>query len=567
MRHELIGTSAAKGLALGRARLRQPHRLDIDESLIAADEVEAERARMREALIAARQELSDLREQVRGALANEVGEFIDLHSMLLGDPDLAQGLDEMIRTGRVGAGHALRLQRDRLVAVFDGIDDPYLRARREDIEHVIGRVYAALYRNPDNQVIGLAGEVLVADSVAPAELIQLSERGVVAIVSAQGSTLSHTAILARSLHMPMVTAVPEALSLINDDDALIVDGGSGRVLVEPSAEDLRQFRSEHAASTRERRALARLRRAPTRTRDGVDILLYANAETREDVAQAHALGAAGIGLYRTEFLFLNRREPPGEDEQFLAYRDLVLGMDGRPVTLRTLDLGADKADSGGIVLAHEPNPALGLRGVRLALSRPELFRTQLRAILRASGYGQVRVLTPMVTTAGEMVAVRALLDDCATELRAQGQAIAAQVPLGAMIEVPAAALSIELLLPHVDFCSVGTNDLIQYLLAADRGNDAVGALCSPQHPAVARVLAEVFEHCHRAGKPVSVCGEMAGDPAHTALLLSLGLTEFSMHPSSLLEVRRAIRDCDLGTLRQGAQAGADHGEALASTTA
>lgn len=567
MRHELIGTSAAKGLALGRARLRQPHRLDIDESLIAADEVEAERARMREALIAARQELSDLREQVRGALANEVGEFIDLHSMLLGDPDLAQGLDEMIRTGRVGAGHALRLQRDRLVAVFDGIDDPYLRARREDIEHVIGRVYAALYRNPDNQVIGLAGEVLVADSVAPAELIQLSERGVVAIVSAQGSTLSHTAILARSLHMPMVTAVPEALSLINDDDALIVDGGSGRVLVEPSAEDLRQFRSEHAASNRERRALARLRRAPTRTRDGVDILLYANAETREDVAQAHALGAAGIGLYRTEFLFLNRREPPGEDEQFLAYRDLVLGMDGRPVTLRTLDLGADKADSGGIVLAHEPNPALGLRGVRLALSRPELFRTQLRAILRASGYGQVRVLTPMVTTVDEMVAVRALLDDCAAELRAQGQAIAAQVPLGAMIEVPAAALSIELLLPHVDFCSVGTNDLIQYLLAADRGNDAVGALCSPQHPAVTRVLAEVFEHCHRAGKPVSVCGEMAGDPAHTALLLSLGLTEFSMHPSSLLEVRRAIRDCDLGTLRQGAQAGADHGEALASTTA
>lgn len=551
MRRELAGIGAAKGLALGRARVREPHRLEVDESRIPAEEVEAERARMREAIEAARRELEELRERVRGAIAHEVGEFIDLHSMLLDDPELVHGLDELIRTARVSAGHALRLQRDRLAAVFDGIDDPYLRSRREDVDHVIGRVYAALQRNPDTQVIGLAGEVLVTDSVAPAELAQFVEGGVVAIVTAQGSTLSHSAILARSLHMPLVVGVHEALSLINDGDALIVDGGSGRVLVEPSADDLRQFRSDQAAASHEKRALSRLKRAPTRTRDGVDIALYANAESREDVAQAHALGASGVGLYRTEFLFLQRRELPSEDEQFFAYRDLVLGMDGRPVTIRTLDLGADKADNSGLTLTREPNPALGLRGVRLCLAHEDVFRTQLRAILRASGYGTVRLLVPMITHAAELVAVRRLLDRCAAELRDEHHLIADQVELGAMIEVPAAALAIDTLLPLVDFCSVGTNDLIQYLLAADRGNDALGTLCAATHPAVMRVLDGVFSSCRAAGKSVAVCGELAGDAQHTRLLLSLGLTEFSMHPSNLLEVRRAIRDVDLAQLRSG----------------
>ncbi len=550
MRRELAGVGAAKGLALGRARVREPHRLEIEERRIGEDEIAAEQARLHEALAAARRELEELRERVRGAIAQEVGEFLDLHTLLLDDPELSHGLDELIRTARVGAGQALRMQRDRLAAVFDGIDDPYMRSRREDIDHVIGRVYAALQRNPASQVIGLAGEVLVTDSVAPSELAQLVEGGVVAVVTAQGSTLSHSAILARSLHLPLVVGVHEALAQINDGDALIVDGGNGRVVVEPSADDLRGFRSEQAAGSRERRALTRLRDKPTRTRDGVDIALYANAESRDDVAQAHALGAAGVGLYRTEFLFLQRREPPGEEEQFLAYRDLVLGMDGRPVTIRTLDLGADKADAGGIVVPREPNPALGLRGVRLCLAREPLFRDQLRAILRASAYGRVRILVPMVTDPAEMAAVRSILGQCAFELREAGHAIAERVDLGAMIEVPAAALAIDTLLPEVDFCSVGTNDLIQYLLAVDRGNDALGPMCRPDHPAVQRVLRDVLAACREAGKPVAVCGELAGDPAHTRLLLQLGLTEFSMHPSSLLEVRRAIRDTDLAQLRR-----------------
>ena len=548
MRRELTGVPAAKGLALGRARVREPHRLEVDDQRIAPEDVETERERMRGAIAFARAELEQLREQVRGAIAQEVGEFIDLHGMLLDDPDLVQGLDELIRTARVSAGSALRMQRDRLAAVFDNIDDPYLRSRREDIDHVIGRVYAGLHRNPGSQVIGMAGEVLITDSVAPAELAQLAEGGVVAIVTAQGSTLSHSAILARSLHMPLVVGVHEALAHINDGDALIVDGKTGQVIVEPSAEDLQDFRNDVAESTREKRDLAKLRTAPTRTRDKVDIALYANAESRDDVAQAHSLGASGVGLYRTEFLFLQRRELPTEDEQFLAFRDLVLGMNGRPVTIRTLDLGADKADSSGLTLAHEPNPALGLRGVRLCLAHEDVFISQLRAILRASAYGDVRILVPMITSPSEIKSVRALIKSCAKSLRKAGRAIADRVEVGAMIEVPAAALAIDSLLPEVDFCSIGTNDLIQYLLAVDRSNDALGPLSTPMHPAVIRVLREVISACNDAGKRVAVCGELAGDADHTRLLLSLGLREFSMHPSNMLEVRKAIRDCDLSKL-------------------
>ncbi len=550
MRRELTGISASRGLALGRARVREPHALDVEEQLIPADAVDAERERLRQALIAARDELLRVREQIREALEHDAGEFVDLHAMLLEDPELAAGLDELVRLGRYSAAYALRVQRDRLVAAFDGIDDPYLRSRREDIDHVIGRVHAALHRRPASQIIGLAGEVLVTDSIAPVELAQLSDSGVVAVVTAQGSTMSHSAILARSLRVPMVIGVHEALLHVNDGDALLVDGHGGRVIVEPDADDLRMFREGERLAAREHRALSRLRRAPSRTRDGVDIRLYANAESHADVGQAHALGAEGIGLYRSEFLFLQRHALPDEDEQFVAYRDLVLGMAGRPVTIRTLDLGADKADGSGLTLAHEPNPALGVRGVRLCLAHEALFMTQLRAILRAAAYGPVRVLVPMVSHSRELLAVRHLLQQAAGSLREQGHAIGESVALGAMIEVPAAALALNTLLPHADFFSIGTNDLVQYLLAVDRNNDALGALCSPLHPAVLRVLHDVIRHCQRAGKPVAVCGEMAGEARNVPLLLALGLTDFSMHPGNLLEVRRAVRDSDQAQSRR-----------------
>ncbi|MDQ3057335.1 MAG: PEP-utilizing enzyme, partial [Pseudomonadota bacterium] len=362
MRQALPGHGASRGSALGRARVRLPHALDVVEEHITAEEVEAELAELHTAIDTVRGEMHALRERLHGALAHEVGEFLDLHTLLLDDPELLQGLDVLIRTGLYSASYALRLQRDRLAAVFAGMEDAYFRSRIEDIDQVIGRIHAALHRR-DHDLQGVAGEILVTDNVAPAELAQLQSQGVMAVVTSAGSALSHTAILARSLHLPLVVGAALALQKINDGDVLMVDGGNGLIVLEPNATDLRTHRSRTREIARERKQLHRLRREPTRTRDGIDIKLFANAESREDVAEAHALGAAGVGLYRTEFLFLQRNELPDEEEQFHAYRDVALGMTGRAVTIRTLDLGADKADRTGLALTDEPNPALGLRGV------------------------------------------------------------------------------------------------------------------------------------------------------------------------------------------------------------
>ena len=553
MRHEFQGVGASRGSALGRARVRLPHALEVAEERIGRDQVDSELARLHAAIDTVRGEIHVLRERLHGALAHEVGEFLDLHTLLLDDPELLQGLDELIRTGHYAADYALRLQRDRIASVFEAMDDAYFRSRVDDIDQVIGRIHAALHRR-DHDTQGVAGEILIADNVAPAELAQLQAQGVMAIVTAAGSALSHSAILARSLHLPLVVGTAQALLKINDGDAVVVDGATGSVILEPDAGDLRAHRARVRELARERKQLHRLRREPTITRDGVDIKLYANAESREDVAEAHALGAAGVGLYRTEFLFLQRNELPDEDEQFRVYRDVVLGMTGRVVTIRTLDLGADKADKTGLALRDEPNPALGVRGVRLSMAREGLLETQLRAILRASGYGPVRVLVPMVSASEEVRAVRALLDKVALDLRREGHEIAERVPLGAMIEVPAAALALPAFIGAVDFLSIGTNDLVQYLLAVDRNNEALAGLYTPLHPAVLRVIRDVIKLGKARGKPVAVCGEMAGDPMFAPLLLALGLEEFSLHPATLLELRRAIRGLNLEALRKRAPA-------------
>lgn len=548
MRLLLPGHGASRGSALGRARVRLPHALEVVEQRIPAGAVESELRRLHDAVDSTRAEMHLLRERLHGALAKEVGEFLDLHALLLDDPELLHGLYELIRAGRYSADYALRLQRDRLAAVFDGMDDAYLKSRMDDLDHVIGRIHAHLHKRTAGPK-GVAGDILISDNVAPSELAQLQAQGVVAIVTAAGSTLSHSAILARSLHMPLVVGASKALQKINDGDVLIVDGASGSIVIEPGPDDLRAYRQRLRELAKEQKELGRLRSKPTRTRDGVDVALLANAESHEDVANAHALGAAGLGLYRTEFLFLQRNELPDEEEQFLVYRDAVLGMSGRPVTIRTLDLGADKADRTGLVLDNEENPALGLRGVRLSLANGDLFDTQLRAIVRASGYGPVRVLIPMVSNREEVMAVRRRLKRVADKLRKQGAEVADDIPLGAMIEVPAAAIALHAFVDIVDFLSVGTNDLVQYLLAADRNNDALGELYSPLNPGVVRLLKHIINVASEHGTPVAVCGEIAGDPVLTPLLLALGLTEFSLHPATLLEVRKAIRGSDLSALR------------------
>jgi phosphotransferase system enzyme I (PtsI) len=547
MRALLPGHGASRGSALGRARVRLPHVLEVAEQHIRPDQIGDEVGRLHAAVDATRDEMRSLRTRLHGALAKEVGEFLDLHALLLDDPELLHGLDELIRTGRYTADYALRLQRDRLAAVFDGMDDAYLKSRMDDLDHVIGRIHAHLHqRAPDAPAV--AGEILVSDNVAPSELAQLQTQGVVAVVTAAGSTLSHSAILARSLHLPLVVGNAQALQKINDGDVLLVDGATGEVVVDPDPDDLRRYRERLRDAAREARELGRLRSKPSRTRDGIDIALWANAESLEDVANAHALGAAGVGLYRTEFLFLQQRELPSEDQQFQVYRDLVLGMGGRPVTIRTLDLGADKADRAGLVVGDEENPALGVRGVRLSLAHPGVFDTQLRAILRASSYGPVRVLVPMVSGREEMLDVRRRLQRAALQLRKQGHEIAVQLELGAMIEVPAAAIALHSFVDVVDFVSIGTNDLVQYLLAADRNNEALGELYSPLHPGVLRLLRHVIRTGAEHDIPVAMCGEIAGDATLAPMLLALGLREFSLHPATLLEVRRAIRDVDLGDL-------------------
>jgi phosphotransferase system enzyme I (PtsI) len=550
MRRALRGHGASRGIALGRVRILHPQALTVDERRIEADEVDAEIVRLHQALDTTRVELRGLRERLHGALAHEVGEFIDMHAMILDDPELLHGLDDLVRTGRYSADYALKLQRDRLASVFDGMHDDYFRSRREDLDHVVGRIHAALHRRVDDGATGLSGEVLVCETISPSELAELQTQGVVAVVTATGSPLSHSAILARSLHLPLVVGASEVFALANDGDALIVDASAGELVLEPDAADLKRYHRRLAEIDREQAQLSRLRRQPTRTKDGIDIRLYANAESRADVAEAHALGADGIGLYRTEFLFMQRRELPTEDEQFLAYRDLVLGMAGRVVTIRTLDLGADKADHTGLALRSEPNPALGLRGVRLSLAHEPLFVTQLRAILRAAAYGPVRILVPMICCREEMQSVATLVERARASLVADGTQAGEHVELGAMIEVPAAALALPDFVDLVDFVSVGTNDLVQYLLAVDRNHEALSGLYTPRHPSMLRLLGELFAYGRRNGIPVAVCGEMAGEAGNVPLLLALGLRDFSLHPGSLLEVRRAIRDADHGSLRR-----------------
>ncbi len=552
MRRAFTGSPAAPGMALGRVRLERPARFSIDNSPLPDSEVDAEVARLERAFAVAREDMAELRRKLHGALAREVGEFIDAHALLLDDPELIEGLRAMIRKGHYRAAAALKAQRDRLVAVFDHMDDPYLRSRGEDVDHVIGRVQSALARQASSEEKKLAtrvGEILVTESVAPGELAHLASHGILAVVAGSGSPYSHSAILARSLHLPMLVNVEGVLEDLRDGDLALVDGVRGEVVVHPTAQDLARYRNWQREALREGQRLAQLAGSETRTRDGHKLQLFANAERPEDIERARNLGIAGIGLYRTEFLFLAHTGLPGEDEQFATYRDVVLGAGGLPVTIRTLDLGADKADAAGLMMASEPNPALGVRGVRLSLRRPDVFVAQLRALLRASCYGPLRILVPMISNAEELVDVRRLLEQCARDLRTAGHEIPDQFELGAMVEVPAAALNVRALLEVADFLAIGSNDLTQYVLAADRNNDQLGKLYEPADPAVLRLIAHVIARARIAHKPVCLCGEIAGDPAFAPVLVALGLEDFSMLPDRILAQRDALARCNRRALR------------------
>ena len=549
MSFTLHGIPVSRGIAIGRAYLIAPAALDVDHYLVEPAQIEGEVERFRSAQQFVHQELDILRNDLAADAPSEMGAFINVHSMILNDAMLVQETIDLIRTRRYNVEWALTEQLERLSRHFDDIEDEYLRERKADIQQVVERVLKALAGATAASLVGnvhgtCEEMIVVAHDIAPADMMQFKTQTFQGFVTDLGGRTSHTAIVARSLGIPAAVGVQHASALIHQDDLIIVDGDHGIVIVDPAPIVLEEYSYRQSEKALEHRKLQRLKFSPTQTLCGTRIELCANIELPDDAKAAVDAGATGIGLFRTEFLFMNHKDKlPTEEEQFAAYRRAVELMNGLPVTIRTIDVGADKPlDSmgGGDGYETAANPALGLRAIRWSLSEPQMFLTQLRAILRASVFGTVKILIPMLAHAQEIDQTLDLIREAKRQLDAAGLAYAPNVQVGAMIEIPAAAIALPLFLKRLDFLSIGTNDLIQYTLAIDRADNAVAHLYDPLHPAVLHLIAFTLREAKRAGVPVSVCGEMAGDPALTRLLLGMGLTEFSMHPSQLLVVKQEI---------------------------
>jgi phosphotransferase system enzyme I (PtsI) len=557
----LHGIPVSKGIAIGRACLIGSAAIDVDHYLVEPGDVEAEVLRFRAAQDAVGEELEVLRAELPPDAPGEMDAFLNVHGLLLRDAMLGDATVELIRTRRYNAEWALTEQLASLTRHFDEMDDPYLRERRADVEQVVERVLKVLAGHPSAALL-VAGRsregdmdmIVVAHDIAPADMLQFKTQHFGGFVTDLGGRTSHTAIVARSFGIPAAVGMQQASTLIRMDDVIIVDGERGVVIVSPPETVLEEYRYRQSERALEQRKLQLLRSATTQTLDGTRVHLHANIELPEDGLAACAAGASGVGLFRTEFLFMNRRGTlPNEDEQLAQYRRAIEAMNGLPVTIRTIDVGADKPlDSSrtGEGFEAEMNPALGLRAIRWCLSEPQMFLTQLRAILRASAHGPVRILIPMLAHASEMDQTLAMIDEAKSQCDAAGMKYDPNVQIGAMIEIPAAVLALPLFLKRFDFLSIGTNDLIQYTLAIDRADNAVAALFDPLHPAVLKLLNMTIGEANRAKIPVAVCGEMAGDPLMTRLLLGMGLREFSMHPSQLLVVKREVLRADLEKLEK-----------------
>ncbi|HSS65856.1 MAG TPA: phosphoenolpyruvate--protein phosphotransferase [Gammaproteobacteria bacterium] len=554
----ISGVSASKGIAIGRVHIVDRGQFEVSEGSIKPERVKNEIARFHRALRSARGQLKAIKDRIPRDTATDVSTFIDTHLLMLEDSALTNAPVKFIREKHCNAEWALKVQRDALVAVFEAMDDPYLRTRKDDIDHVVNRIQRILLkrnkptRGPQAQP--LSDRIVFADDLTPADTVLMQHQGILAFLTEFGGPNSHTAILARSLRIPAVVGLHSARAYLRDDELVIIDGQRGVVIVDPDPTTIRHFERRRREIDRQVIARKRLRRSPAVTSDGEAIELQANVELPSDMAAAAQVGAAGIGLYRTEYLYMNREEPPDEEEQYRAYLAMVNALKGAPVTIRTLDLGADKQVDGSRPGAPvSSNPALGLRAVRLCLKEQGLFRPQLRAILRVSARNSVRLMVPMLSNMQELVQVLQLIKECQRELKAEGKAFDPHMPVGAMIEVPAAAVCADLFARRLDFLSIGTNDLIQYTIAIDRIDDEVSYLYDPLHPAVLRLIQTTINAGKKAGIPVAMCGEMAGDARYTRLLLGLGLKEFSVHPNALLEVKQAINETHIGETRKLAQ--------------
>ncbi|MFA6203665.1 MAG: phosphoenolpyruvate--protein phosphotransferase [Gallionella sp.] len=546
MSFTLHGIAVSSGIAIGYAHLLSHRSLEVAHyvlpKLFIADEI----ARFDAALLATRNEFSSLRSNRPSYAAAEFDAFLELHQMILDDPLLSVGPREMVERENCNVEWAIKVQTDALAAQFDEFEDAYLRERQADVKQVAERLLKQLSGQPGHQPTHLRHDIdtiLVAHDLSPADMIQFKPQQYAAFITDAGSATSHTAIVARSLNTPCVVGLHHARELIYEDDLLILDGEQGVLIVNPGKVILAEYKLLQSEWELERKKLKRLRSARANTLDGAAIELHANIEKPQDIVEAKENGATGIGLFRSEFLFLNRDQLPDEEEQFEAYRAAAVGMKGMPVTIRTFDLGADKQIKGATQVSS--NPALGLRAIRLCLAEPQLFRTQLRALLRATHYGNIKILIPMLSSVSEINqtlqfinATKQLLDD-------EGVPYDKAVKIGGMIEIPAAALSLGVFAKRLDFLSIGTNDLIQYTLAIDRTDEEVAHLYDPLHPAVLHLLSHVIATSNKLGVPVSVCGEMAGDPAYTRLFLGMGLRQFSMSSAQVPAIKQRVLSTSL----------------------
>ncbi len=555
MTFSIHGIAVSSGIAMGRAVMVASGRADVAHYFVDESQIAAELTRVKEAKNTVIDELIRLQHNVVTREAkdapSEIAALIDVHMMLLQDQTLQDGVMHWITERRYNAEWALVTQMEVLARQFDEMEDEYLRERQGDLDQVVERVLKVLQGKPSAlpHVAGHlgagqgvdAGLILVAHDLSPADMLQFKDSVFAGFVTDVGGKTSHTAIVARSMDIPAVVGARTASQLIAQDDWIVIDGDAGVIVVNPSPQILTQYRDRQQIAMLEREQLQQLRHTITATKDGQKVELLANIERPEDAAVALEAGAVGVGLFRSEFLFMGRGgKLPDEEEQYAAYRKAVEGMQGLPVTIRTVDVGADKPlDAQTLRDASHLNPALGLRAIRWCLAEPAMFRVQLSAILRAAVHGQVHLLIPMLCSASEIALTLKQIELARLELDQRGVAHG-PVKLGAMIEIPAAAIALPVFLKHFDFLSLGTNDLIQYTLAIDRADESVAHLYDPLHPAILHLIANTIAQCDAAGKGVSVCGEMAGDASMTRLLLGMGLRSFSMHPSQILTIKREV---------------------------
>jgi phosphotransferase system enzyme I (PtsI) len=568
------GLAVSRGIAIGRAVLVASSRADVAHYFIDASKTVEEIQRLRVARDAVSDEITRVQRDLPKDAPHELSALLDVHLMLLQDEQLISGVKHWITDRLYNAEWALTTQYEIIARQFDDMEDEYLRERKADLEQVVERMLGfmkgvaspvlpaappAAGRVPRQQDLLLDDTmdvplVLVAHDISPADMLQFKQSLFVGFATDVGGRTSHTAIVARSLDIPAVVGARSASQLIEQDDWVIIDGDAGVLIVDPSPIILAEYGFKQRQGELERQRLNRLINTPCMTLDEQKVELLANIEMPDDTAGAVSVGAQGVGLFRSEFLFMGRSKLPDEQEQYLAYRKAVEGMNGLPVTIRTVDIGSDKPldKLAGRTQDGQLNPALGLRAIRWSLADPPMFLTQLRAILRAAAHGPVHLLVPMLAHGSEIRHTLSLLDFARAELDNKGITYG-PVQLGAMIEIPAAALTLKLFLKYFDFLSIGTNDLIQYTLAIDRADEAVAHLYDPCHPAVLRLIADTIAECNAQGKGVSVCGEMAGDTSMTRLLLGLGLRSFSMHPSQILAVKQQVLRADAGKLERWAQ--------------